>query len=149
MNITKAIKISKLFIMTMAISMLVACNDGTTPSDDGMSPPVDGTEVPGDGVTAPEPVTTPGDTQSTRGITLNWTAPTTHEDDSVLNDLAGHNIYINDGSGMRKLDSIDNPSVSTYIVENLEPGTYTFTVTAFDSHGVESQFSNEAVIDVI
>jgi predicted phage tail protein len=37
---------------------------------------------------------------------------------------------------------INNKSVSTYIVENLSPGTYDFTVVALNSKGVSSDPSN-------
>jgi hypothetical protein len=34
--------------------------------------------------------------------------------------------------------TIDNPTISTYVVENLAPGTYAFVATAFNAAGVES-----------
>lgn len=38
----------------------------------------------------------------------------------------------------------DNASVTTYIVENLAPGTYEFVATAYNAAGVESGYSNIA-----
>jgi hypothetical protein len=38
--------------------------------------------------------------------------------------------------------TITNASISTYVVENLVPGTYEFVATAFNEAGVESVNSN-------
>ncbi|MND05785.1 hypothetical protein D3C83_267820 [compost metagenome] len=40
--------------------------------------------------------------------------------------------------------TINNPGVTTYIVDNLGSGTYYFVTTAINSQGLESAFSNEA-----
>ena len=40
--------------------------------------------------------------------------------------------------------TINNSTVSTYIIENLAPGTYEFVATAFNAAGVESTHSNIA-----
>jgi hypothetical protein len=37
-----------------------------------------------------------------------------------------------------------NPGITTYVVESLTPNTYYFTVTALNSTGAESVFSNTA-----
>ena len=77
--------------------------------------------------------------------TLNWTAPTENEDGTALTDLAGFKIYWGTTPGVYT-DSvtIDNPSVTTYVVENLSPGTYEFVATAYNADGVESRFSGTA-----
>ena len=77
---------------------------------------------------------------------LSWTPPTENEDGSVLTDLAGYNIYI--GFAPRQYEPeltirID-AGLSSFMVENLEYGkTYYFTMTALNSAGLESEFSNE------
>jgi len=77
--------------------------------------------------------------------TLSWTPPTQYEDGSPLNDLAGFRVYWGTQPGVYTNSvTIDNPSVTTYVVEGLAPGTYEFTSTAFNSAGVESVFSNTA-----
>ena len=77
--------------------------------------------------------------------TLSWTAPTENEDGTPLTDLAGYKIYWGTTPGSYTDNAtIDNPSVTTYIVENLAPGTYEFVATAFNSTGVESRFSGTA-----
>ncbi len=76
-------------------------------------------------------------------VTLNWTAPTENEDGSALLDLAGYKIYWGTTSGNYPNSiTIDNGSVSIYVVENLSPGTYEFVATAFNTAGVESVYSN-------
>ena len=79
---------------------------------------------------------------------LAWTAPTTYEDGSPLTDLAGHNIYIDYGSGFVKIKTLNDPLQTDYMVTNLIPGTYTFAVTAFDSEGIESSYSNTATLTI-
>ena len=76
---------------------------------------------------------------------LSWTAPTQNEDGSALLDLAGFKVYY--GSSSRNYTNqirIDNASITTYLVDNLTPGTYFFSTTAFNASGVESRFSGEA-----
>ncbi len=78
--------------------------------------------------------------------TLSWTPPTQNNDGSPLTNLAGFTIYYGVESGdYRDFVRIDNPGITTYVVDNLSPSTYFFVSTAFNSNGVESAFSNEAV----
>jgi len=79
-------------------------------------------------------------------ITLNWAAPTENSDGSALTDLSGYKIYYRKNSDSGPYDQeiqIDNPSVTTYVVEQLSPATYYFAATAFNSSGAESSFSGE------
>lgn len=79
-------------------------------------------------------------------VSISWLAPTTRTDNSVLTDLAGFNIYVDDGNGYIKKHTINSPGVSTHLVEDLPAGSYNFAVTAFDANGVESAFSSIASI---
>ena len=83
---------------------------------------------------------------ATGSVSLSWTAPTENTDGSVLEDLAGYFIYWGTSPGNYP-DSvrIDNGSVSTFVVENLVPGTYEFVATSFNSAGIESRFSNSTI----
>jgi hypothetical protein len=80
-------------------------------------------------------------------VTLNWQPPTQNTDGSPLTDLSGYNIYIGTTSSNYDYMEIrlDNPGLTAYVVENLEPGTYYFAATAFNSTGIESAFSGEMV----
>jgi hypothetical protein len=80
-----------------------------------------------------------------RTATLFWVAPTENTDGSDLTDLAGYNVYYGTSLDSMALGgTVDNPTVTTHLVENLTPGTWFFTVTAFDIAGNESEDSNLA-----
>src|SRR5690606_17688356 len=77
--------------------------------------------------------------------TLSWTAPTQRTDGTPLDDLAGYKVYWGTESrDYTESVQIDNSGVTTYVVENLGPGTYYFALTALSSDGFESDYSNEA-----
>jgi hypothetical protein len=80
-------------------------------------------------------------------VTLAWQPPTENADGSALTDLSGYNIYVGTISNNYEYMEVrlDNPGLTAYVVENLEPGTYYFAATAFNSSGVESAFSGEVV----
>ncbi len=75
--------------------------------------------------------------------TLSWNAPTANADGTPLNDLAGYKVYYGNSSGTYS-QNISVGNVTTYIVNNLSEGlTYYFAVTAYDTSGNESGYSNE------
>jgi len=82
---------------------------------------------------------------SNGSATLNWTPPTRNTDGSVLTNLSGYRIYYGTSSGaLNKTVQVNNPSLSSYVVENLSPATYYFAVKALTSSGRESAMSNTA-----
>ena len=82
----------------------------------------------------------------TGSTTLSWTAPTLNEDGTTVTDLAGYKIYYGQSSGAYGPPiEINNSSVLMYVVDGLTPNTYYFAATAFNTAGVESRFSGEAV----
>jgi len=82
---------------------------------------------------------------STGSVTLSWTPPTENTDGTALTDLAGYRIYWGSTSGSYPNSvTIDNPGVTTYVVENLSPGTYEFVATSYNTSGVESDYSAPA-----
>jgi len=77
--------------------------------------------------------------------TLSWTAPTQNTDGSSLTDLSGYKIRYGRSAGdLTQSVSITNPSISTYVIENLSTGGWFFAVTAVNGAGMESAFSNVA-----
>ena len=77
--------------------------------------------------------------------TVSWIAPTQNTDGSGLTDLAGYKIYYGTSSGNYPNQiTINNPGVTLYVVDNLTPNTWYFVSTAFNSSGMESDFSNVA-----
>ena len=76
-------------------------------------------------------------------VTLSWDAPTTNADGTPLTDLAGYKIYYGTSSHAYST-AIDVGNVTKHMVSNLENGVvYYFAVTAYDTSGNESNFSNE------
>jgi hypothetical protein len=80
---------------------------------------------------------------TTGSATLSWNAPTTNTDGTPLTDLVGYKVYMGTSSG-NYTTVVNIGNVTTYVVNNLAPGTYYFVVTAYDSSNIESSFSNEA-----
>ncbi len=80
-------------------------------------------------------------------VTLSWLPPTENEDGSPLMDLAGYRLrYGSNANSYPNLIDINNPGIVTFSVENLVPNTYYFVITAYNSSGVESTFSNQATM---
>jgi hypothetical protein len=77
--------------------------------------------------------------------TLSWQPPTTNTDGSSLTNLAGYKVYWGTTAGSYPNSvTVNNPGITTYVVESLTPNTYYFAVKAFNSVGVESTWSNSA-----
>lgn len=77
--------------------------------------------------------------------TLSWTAPTQNEDGTTLADLAGYKIYWGTTPGVYTNSvTINEAGLTTYVIDNLAPGTYQFVATAFNSAGEESRYSSPA-----
>lgn len=77
--------------------------------------------------------------------TLAWIQPTQNTDGTPLTDLAGYRIYY--GTALGSYPSsvrLDNPGLTGYVVTPLLPATWFFVVTAFDTSGNESAYSNVA-----
>jgi hypothetical protein len=80
---------------------------------------------------------------ATGSVTLSWSPPTQNEDGSQLLDLAGYRVYWSrDGGALGPPTTINNASVTRFVVDNLTPGTYEFVATSVNTAGVESRFSN-------
>jgi hypothetical protein len=80
---------------------------------------------------------------SNGAATLTWTPPTTNTDGSTLTTLAGYRIaYGASAAHMTQTIQLGNAGMTSYVVENLAPGTYYFAVRAYTSSGAESANSN-------
>jgi len=77
--------------------------------------------------------------------TLSWTPPTANSDGSTLTNLAGYEIlYGRDSNDLDQAVSLTNPSLNTYVIDNLTSGTWFFAVMARASNGMTSPLSNVA-----
>ena len=80
--------------------------------------------------------------------TMMWQAPTTNEDGSPLTDLAGYQVYSGMASGQYGAP-IDVKNVTSYKFTFPDDGKRHYAVvTAYDTSGNESKFSNEIFVDV-
>ncbi|MGD9676507.1 MAG: hypothetical protein AB7V19_07480 [Candidatus Bipolaricaulia bacterium] len=82
------------------------------------------------------------------GTTLNWIAPTQNVDGTPLTDLAGYRIYYGKTSGLYDgnlevpVSSATSSPVSLTLESELDDFWY-FAMTAYDTDGNESAYSNE------
>jgi hypothetical protein len=75
--------------------------------------------------------------------TLSWTPPTQNTDGTALTNLIGYQVMF--GQSSTDLDQtieLDNPSLSTFVVDNLTSGTWYFAVVSMNAQGVASVLSN-------
>jgi hypothetical protein len=124
-----------ILLAAVLLAALSGCGDDEESKSAGQGPAPGSNSPPPP--TAPAPIPQPG------AATLEWTVPTTQTNGSTLADLAGYRIHY--GKNVAALDKtieIRNPSVSSYVIEGLAPGTYYFAVTAFTSRNHESDRSN-------
>jgi hypothetical protein len=90
-------------------------------------------------VSAPPPPPPP----TTGSVTLDWTPPTSNTDGTSLSNLGSYRIrYGTSANSLNQSISISNPSISSYVVENLAGGTWYFSVIAVNASGTESVASN-------
>jgi hypothetical protein len=81
---------------------------------------------------------------SSNAVTLNWTPPTENTNGSPLTNLTGYDIHYGTASGdYTQTISVSNAGIATYVVDDLTPGKYYFTVGAVNSQGTESPLSSE------
>jgi hypothetical protein len=75
---------------------------------------------------------------------VSWSQPDQNEDGSPLTDLAGYRIYYgNAPDDYVNTITIDNSFMSSYLIENLGESDWYFAMTAFNSMGIESNYSDE------
>lgn len=74
-------------------------------------------------------------------LTISWTAPTTNTDNSPLTDLASYNLYSAIGTVAPKLLATIKAPATSYATAPLAPGFYSFSVTAVNAAGAESDKS--------
>ena len=81
---------------------------------------------------------------SSNAVTLNWMPPTENTDGTALTNLSGYDIHYGTSSGnYTQSISVANAGIATYVVANLTPGTYYFSVAAVNASGTESPLSSE------
>jgi hypothetical protein len=80
---------------------------------------------------------------STGSATLSWQPPTQRTDGSALTNLAGYRIlYGSAPDSLGRTVTVNNPGLTSYVLDNLSQGTWYFAMTAYDSVGAESDRSS-------
>jgi len=93
----------------------------------------------------PASTSTPSAGDGSRAATVSWEAPTTNNNGTPLTDLAGYRIYY--GSSPENLShsvKISTVGLQTYVIDDLEAGTWYFAVRAVAANGTESTLSDIA-----
>ena len=82
---------------------------------------------------------------STGMVTVNWSIPTQNTNGTPLVNLAGFRIYYGtSANNLSQNRQIENPSVSSYVLPNLAPGTWYIGISDYTATGIESSLSNIA-----
>ncbi len=82
---------------------------------------------------------------ATGSATLSWTPPTENSDGSALTNLSGYRItYGRTANVLDRSVTVTNPSVNSFVVENLSSGTWFFSIASVNSEGTASNPSNVA-----
>jgi hypothetical protein len=105
------------------LCLLVAGCSGGDSTDPGPSPP--DPQPPDEG-----------------SVILQWTRPETNEDGSALTDLAGYKVYYGKSESALELTiDVHDPTGSRIEIQQLDPGTWHFAITAYNQAGLESRKS--------
>jgi hypothetical protein len=76
-------------------------------------------------------------------VTLSWVPPVENTDGSSLTNLAGYRVYSGETEHALELrEEIDNPGVSSYVIDSPEASEIYFAIASVSSKGVESELSN-------
>jgi large repetitive protein len=76
---------------------------------------------------------------STGSATLSWLPPTTNTNGTALTNLAGYKIYYGTSpTSLNQSAQITNPGISSYVIENLSPATWYFSLVSYNTSNVES-----------
>lgn len=82
---------------------------------------------------------------SSASATLNWTIPTENTDGTSLTDLAGFVVlYGQSPSALSQSVQVNDPTATSYTIENLAHGTWYFAITSINSQGTQSGPTNTA-----
>ena len=74
---------------------------------------------------------------------LSWTPPTTNTNGSQLSNLAGYRIYYGTSpTNLSRTVQLSNAGLTRYVISDLSPATYYFSIRAYNSSGTESSGSN-------
>jgi hypothetical protein len=144
---------ARMGVLALLLALLAACGDDDSSGTGGASTALAAATRQGTisraspGPASSRPVgggpVTGGDPVMSRIATLSWEAPTSNTNGTALTDLSGYRIYY--GTNANELNDsvqITNVGIQTYVIENLQPGTWYFAIRAITSAGTESILSD-------
>ena len=122
-------------------------NKGTSGSESTGSLTIDGQYIltcSGAGGSVNESVNVTVVLSSNGTALVSWTPPTENTDGSTLTDLAGYKIHYGTSPGnYTHTEVINDPGITSFMVENLASADWYFAVTSFNSSDIESSYSTE------
>lgn len=72
-------------------------------------------------------------------VTLSWVAPETNTNGTPVTNLAGYRIYYGTSStALTQSVTVAGPGMTNYVIDNLAPGTWYFSIASYNSNGVDS-----------
>jgi len=117
------------WMLVLAGLVLAGCHDGS----DGSS--MDSAASS----TAPPTSTAP----TSGSATLSWDAPTSDTNGQPLTNLSGYRIYYGESqTALSETVNLSGTGLQTYVIDNLQAGTWYFAIKAVNTAGVESALSN-------
>ena len=81
---------------------------------------------------------------ATGSATVSWTPPTANSDGSTLSNLNGYVLLYGQSSGNLDHSVSVSGSLTTYVVDNLSPGTWYFSLVTVNSQDIQSIPTNLA-----
>ena len=138
-------RIAQLALAASICTVLAACGSG--------GPSTGATAATGNVFTGSvsEGKATPPATASDKSTTLSWSPPTRNSDGTSLSNLAGYTLhYGTESEDYTGSIEITSPTATSYVVSNsnFPPGTYYFTITAYNAQQVSSSMSGEVSVTV-
>ncbi len=75
-------------------------------------------------------------------VTVSWTPPTSNSDGTEITNLAGYQIeYGSSPAALLQTINVNSVGLTSYVIENLTPGTWYFAIKAINGSGVSSNQS--------
>jgi hypothetical protein len=79
---------------------------------------------------------------STGSVSLSWIPPTANTNGTPLTNLAGYKIYYGtNSSSLNQSVQISNPGIASYVIDNLSPATWYFSLVSYNTANIESPSS--------
>ena len=117
--------------------------------DVGTSDPIEVSVSDGGSISALDGFTIAVEQAGPVSFTIAWQPPMENEDGTPLTDLAGYRIYYGTSSGKYSEEvRLDSPGLTSYVIDNLAPGTYFLVMTSINSRDLESKPTPELKFEI-